>query len=615
MNDKYFCIEEELKKLPQSPGVYLMYDNKEIVIYVGKAISLKNRVRQYFQSGRGHNRSPKIEKMVSLISHFEYIVTNSEMEALVLEANLIKEYRPKYNTMLTDDKGYPYIKITTEEAFPRLFYSHTMKRDKAKYFGPYTNIRAVKDTIELLTTLYNLRRCNRKLPQDIGKERPCMYYQIHKCKAPCNGYISSVEYKANVQKAISFLNGDYKQAIKELEYEMKKNSDEMEFEKAAKIRDLINGIKHIVSKQRVSDGGVDDKDIIAMAYDENDTVVSVFFIREGKLIGREHFHMNSNNKESEEEVIASFMKQYYCGTPYLPKEIIIQNNINDKEILEDYLTSRKGQKVKITVPQKGDKNKLLDLAKENASLVLAQDIERIKRKEERTVGAANELATILGIESARRLEAFDISNISGYHSVASMVVFENGKPKKNAYRKFKLQTVSGPDDYASMKEVLTRRFTDPKLDVYPDVVMIDGGKGQVNIAHQVLDSLGIDIKVCGMVKDDNHRTRGLYYNNSEVNFNKGSQALNMITALQDEAHRFAIEYHKLLRSKDQVKSILDDIKGVGPQKRKQLMIYFKDINIIKTASVDELMQVKGINEAVAIAIRTFFNGEAREDDI
>lgn len=608
-----FDVEEELKKLPKSPGVYIMHSKNDDILYVGKAVSLHNRVRQYFQTGHGHGGSAKIARMVSQIAYFEYIVTGSEMEALVLECNLIKEYRPKYNTMMTDDKGYPYIRVTVEEAFPRFLYSHSMKRDHCKYFGPYTNARAVKDILELINKLYHLRTCNRRLPQDIGKDRPCLYYQIGQCKAPCDGRISQEDYGRQVQAALSFLNGNYRDILSQLQDQMKRQAEEMEFEKAAETRDLIESIRHIEDKQQMSKSSGDDRDVIAFAATEKDIVVTVFFVRDGKLLGRENHHMNGGSEEAFPEILAAFMKQYYSGTPSLPKEILVPELPDEQQILEAYLSERRGAKVQILVPQKGDKKKILDLATENARLVLSQDMERVRRQEKRTIGAANEIAQMIGIPSANRMEAYDISNISGVLSVASMVVFEQGKPKKNAYRKFRLRTVTGPDDYASMKEVLSRRFTDERMDVLPDVIMMDGGKGQVNVALMVLDSLGLDIPVCGMVKDDNHRTRGLYYNNEEVQFPKGSEAMLMVTALQDEAHRFAIEYHRQLRSRNQVHSVLDEIPGVGENRRKQLIRYFGEIRKIKEAEVETLMEVPGIPESVAKNIYTFFHVDAQEE--
>lgn len=604
-----FNIEDELKKLPKQPGIYIMHAANDEVLYVGKAINLHNRVRQYFRTGHGHNNSPKICRMVEQIAYFEYIVTASEMEALVLECNLIKEHRPKYNTMMTDDKGYPYIKVTVEEEYPRVLYSHNMKRDKSKYFGPYTNARAVKDTIELINKLYHLRTCNRRLPQEIGKDRPCLYHQIGQCDAPCNAMISRDDYRKNIDAAISFLNGNHKDIISKLEADMKHYAEELEFEKAAKCRDLIDSVKHISDKQLMENDNSDDADIIAYSSNETDTVVAVFFIRGGKLLGREHHHMNANNTDDIGETFAAFIEQYYLGIPYLPKEILLEAEASEKELLERYLSEKRGSRVTIRVPQKGDKKRLLMLAKENAELVLKQDMERIKRKEKRTIGACREIAQIIGVDSVSRMEAFDISNISGTLSVASMVVFENGEPKRNAYRKFRLKTVTGPDDYASMKEVLSRRFTDERMDVLPDVLMMDGGKGQVNVALMVLDSLGLDIPVCGMVKDDNHRTRGLYYNNREIQFGRGSEALMMVTALQDEAHRFAIEFHRQLRIKNQVHSILDDIPGVGPARRKALIKHFKDVDAIRRADVKELSKLPEIPESVAREIYAFFHTE------
>ena len=603
-----FDVEEELRKLPKSPGVYIMHSKNDDILYVGKAVSLHNRVRQYFQTGHGHGGSAKIARMVSQIAYFEYIVTGSEMEALVLECNLIKEYRPKYNTMMTDDKGYPYIRVTVEEAFPRFLYSHSMKRDHCKYFGPYTNARAVKDILELINKLYHLRTCNRRLPQDIGKDRPCLYYQIGQCKAPCDGRISQEDYGRQVQAALSFLNGNYKDILSQLQDQMKTQAEEMEFEKAAETRDLIESIRHIEDKQQMSKSSGDDRDVIAFAANEKDIVVTVFFVRDGKLLGRENHHMNGGSEEAFSEILAAFMKQYYSGTPSLPKEILVPELPDEQQILEAYLSERRGAKVQILVPQKGDKKKILDLAAENARLVLSQDMERVRRQEKRTIGAANEIAQMIGIPSANRMEAYDISNISGVLSVASMVVFEQGKPKKNAYRKFRLRTVTGPDDYASMKEVLSRRFTDERMDVLPDVIMMDGGKGQVNVALMVLDSLGLDIPVCGMVKDDHHRTRGLYYNQKEVPIARDSEGFKLITRVQDEAHRFAIEYHRSLHRNEGIHSMLDDIKGIGPARRKALMRHFKTIEEIKNADVDTLLSVPEITKNQAEEIYRFFHG-------
>ena len=602
-----FNIEDELNKLPHKPGVYIMHDENEAILYVGKALDLHNRVRQYFRSGHGHNNSPKILKMVSQISYFEYIITASEMEALVLECNLIKEYRPKYNTLMTDDKGYPYIMITINDDFPRIMKSHRMKRDKNLYFGPYTDNKAVNDTIHLIKKLFKIRNCNRDLDNRKNNDRPCLYYQIGECPGPCAGLISKEEYHKYIDKAASFLNGNTKDILKELTDQMKQQAADMEFEKAAETRDLIESINKISEKQRINATSTDDRDIIALARNNEDAVISIFFVREGTLLGRENHHMNIDVNDTDTEIITAFVKQYYMATPYIPKEILTVSPIEETELITEFLTDKKGQKVTILVPQKGDKKGLVKLASDNANLVLSQDIERIKRQEKRTIGACKEIADIIDKENVSRLEAFDISNISGYHSVASMVVFIDGKPKRNAYRKFRLRTVEGPDDYASMKEVLSRRFTNETLGDFPDVLMMDGGKGQVHIAEAVLNSLGLEIPVCGMVKDDNHRTRGLYYKDKEVEFKEGSEAIRMITALQDETHRFAITYHKLLRSNEQVKSILDDIKGIGTRRKKALLLHFKDIDAIKQASIEELAAVDGMNIKSATEVYNFFN--------
>ena len=605
--NEVFNIEEELTKLPHNPGVYIMHDENEAILYVGKAVDLHNRVRQYFRSGHGHNNSPKILKMVSQISYFEYIITSSEMEALVLECNLIKEHRPKYNTIMTDDKGYPYIKITISENFPRIMMSHRMGRDKSLYFGPYTDRSAVHSTVSLIKKIFSIRNCNKDLSFGKRDERPCLYHQIGQCDAPCAGYISEEEYHKKIEKAVRFLNGETKEILQELKAKMKNEAENMEFEKAAKTRDLIDSINKISEKQRVDNNGSEDRDIIALARNNEDIVISIFFVRDGTLLGRENHHMSSDTSDTESDIITEFIKQYYTGTPFIPKEILSETPVNEEELLTSFLSEKKGQNVYIIVPQKGDKKGLIKLAKDNARLVLEQDIERIKRAEKRTTLACQDIANMIGIDKASRMEAFDISNISGYHSVASMVVFENGKPKRNAYRKFRLKTVKGPDDYASMKEVLSRRYTDTKIGELPDVIMMDGGKGQVHIAEMVIDSLGLDIPVCGMVKDDNHRTRGLYYKDKEAVFPKGSEALHMITALQDETHRFAITYHKQLRSDSQTHSILDDIEGIGPKRRKALLLYFKDIEKIKSASIEEMEQIEGMNRKAAEAVYNFFN--------
>ena len=607
-----FDIQEELKKLPGKPGVYLMHDADDTIIYVGKAISLKNRVRQYFQTSR--NKGPKIERMVTHIARFEYIVTDSELEALVLECNLIKEHRPKYNTMLKDDKAYPYIKVTVNEDFPRILFSHQMKKDKAKYFGPYTSAGAVKDTIELLRKLYDIRSCNKSLPKEIGKDRPCLYYHIHQCKAPCQGYISKEEYGEQIKKAISFLNGNYNDMIKELTGKMTEAAEEMRFEQAAEYRDLIDSVRRIGERQKITNSDGEDKDVIALAMDKEDAVAQVFFIRNGKLIGREHYYLRIGEEEQKSEVLLTFMKQFYSGTPFIPREIMISEEIAEQELMEEYLSSKRGQKVRIRVPKKGSKEKMVELAERNAQIVLDQDRERIKREEGRTVGAVKEIARWLNLPSIDRIEAYDISNISGFQSVGSMIVYEKGKPKRSDYRKFKIKWVQGPNDYASMEEVLTRRFTHEGKDefdsfsIMPDLILMDGGRGQVNIALKVLKILGIEIPVCGMVKDDHHRTRGLYYNNLEIPIDTDSEGFRLITRIQDEAHRFAIEFHRSLRSKEQVHSLLDDIPGIGETRRKALMRKFKSIENIRDASLEELTETESMNAGSAQKVYEFFHG-------
>ena len=605
-----FSIEEELKKLPAKPGVYIMHDEKDAIIYVGKAVSLKNRVRQYFQSSR--NKGPKIEKMVTKIARFEYIVTDSELEALILECNLIKEHRPKYNTMLTDDKSYPFVKVTLGEAFPRVLFSRDMKKDKSRYFGPYTSAGAVKDSIDLVNKLFGLRTCNRNLPRDIGKERPCLYHQIHQCAAPCQGYISQDEYREKIKQAIAFLNGNFKETISDLEKKMKLASEEMRFEDAMEYRDMITSVKRIGERQKITDSDGEDKDIIAVAMEQDDAVIQIFFVRDGKLIGRDHFFLRIATGDAPSAVIQSFIKQYYMGTPFIPRELMLQEEIEDSNILEEWLTQKRGKRVYIRVPKKGTKEKLVELAAENARMVLSRDKERLKREEGRTIGAAREIARWLDLDTLNRIEAFDISNISGFESVGSMIVYEKGRPKRSDYRKFKIKTVKGANDYASMEEVLTRRFMRARelsegFTCLPDLIMMDGGRGQVNIALEVLQKMELDIPVCGMVKDDQHRTRGLYYKNVEIPIDRNSEGFKLITRIQDEAHRFAIEYHRLLRSKGQVHSVLDDIPGIGPTRRKALMKAYQSLDDMKNATVEELRSVPSMNGKSAQQVYEFFH--------
>ncbi len=617
-----FDIQEELKKLPGKPGVYIMHDEKDAIIYVGKAVSLKNRVRQYFQSSR--NKGAKIEQMVSRISRFEYIVTDSELEALVLECNLIKEHRPKYNTMLKDDKTYPFIKVTVTEPYPRILFSRTMKKDKSRYFGPYTSAGAVKDTIELLHKLYQIRTCQRTLPRDIGKDRPCLNYHIKQCLAPCQGYITEEAYRKNVNAAMDFLNGNYDPVIKMLTDRMNEAAEAMEFEAAIEQRELLNSVRQVAQKQKITASDGEDKDVVAVDIQDTDAVVQMFFIRDGRIIGRDHFYLRTAPQDTGSAILSSFLKQFYAGTPFIPREIMLPEEVEDAEVIEEWLGQKRGGRVHLRVPKKGTKEKLVELAAKNAHMILSQDKERIKKEEGRTIGAMKELSGWLSLPELVRVEAYDISNISGFESVGSMIVYERGRPKRSDYRKFRIKTVQGPDDYASMEEVLMRRFTHgleeqqelreknlekefSKFSIFPDLIMMDGGRGQVNVALRVLEKLHLSIPVCGMVKDDNHRTRGLYFHNVEIPIQQNSEGFRLITRIQDEAHRFAIEYHRSLRSKEQVHSILDDIEGIGPARRKSLMRTFQSLEAIRDAEIEELKKAPSMNELSARKVYEFFH--------
>ncbi|MBQ9611436.1 MAG: excinuclease ABC subunit UvrC [Lachnospiraceae bacterium] len=625
LNDK-FDIQEELNKLPKKPGVYIMHDSRDAIIYIGKAKVLHSRVRSYFRANIG--RGPAIDQMVRQIAWFEYIVTDSELEALILENNLIKEHRPKYNTLLVDDKTYPYIKVTMDEAYPRILISRTQKKDKAKYFGPFTSAAAVRDTIELLNHMYGLRDCRRVLPRDIGAERPCLNYHMQRCIGPCTGNVSEEEYRGRVDLAVQFLTGNYDVIIKDLTGRMQKASDDMNYEEAMRWRDLLHSVKQVAQKQKMSEGVGEDKDILGIALEEEnsdaDAVIQTFFIRDGRLIGREHFYMNHVGGKTRQEVLSEFMKQFYAGTPFIPRTIMIPEQIDDIELISQWLTARKEQKVTILVPQKGQKEKLVELAQQNAALILSKDRERFRREEGRTIGAVKEIAGLLNLKNADRMESYDISNISGFANVGSMVVYEKGKPKRSDYRKFRIKTVAGPDDYACMREVLTRRFThgiderrarneaglDQELGSFtkfPDLILMDGGKGQVNICLSVLEELGLDIPVAGMVKDDNHRTRGLYFHNEEIPIDTHGEGFKLITRIQDETHRFAIEYHRSLRSKAQVHSRLDDIPGIGPARKKALMRTFDSIEEIMNADPQRLSEIPEISEQQAQKIWEFFH--------
>lgn len=623
-----FVIEEELKKLPDQPGVYIMHDSRDAIIYIGKAVSLRKRVHQYFQPS--HDEGIKKAQMVKQIARFEYIVTDSELEALVLECNLIKEHRPKYNTMLRDDKTYPYIRVTLGEDFPRVLFSRQQKKDKSRYFGPYTSAGAVKDTIELVNKIYQLRTCNRNLPRDTGKDRPCLNYHIHQCTAPCQGYITKEAYRERVDAVVEFLNGNYAPVLKSLEEKMNTASANLEFEKAIEYRELLNSVRQIAQKQKITHTDGEDKDIIALAADDRDAVVQVFFIRDGKLIGRDHFYVKIGTEDTKAQILTTFLKQFYSGTPFIPREIMLPQEIEEQEVLADWLGEKRGSKVYIRVPQKGMKEKLVELAQKNAKMVLAQDREKIKREEGRTIGALKEIEQLLDMKGLNRVEAYDISNTSGFESVGSMIVYEKGKPKRSDYRKFKLRTVSGPDDYASMYEVLTRRFTHGMREMeemeekdlseeygsftrFPDLIMMDGGRGQVNIALRVLEELHLNIPVCGMVKDDNHRTRGLYYHNVEIPIDRGSEGFKLITRIQDEAHRFAIEYHRSLRSKEQVHSVLDDIPDIGPARRKALMKKYQSLEAIREATQEDLAQTDSMSPQAARSVYRFFREKEREN--
>lgn len=611
-----FDFNEELKKLPDRPGVYIMHDSSDEIIYVGKAVNLKNRVRQYFQNSK--NKSPKVSAMVSHIAYFEYIVTDSEMEALLLECNLIKEHRPKYNVMLKDDKTYPYIKVTTNEEFPRIFITRKYVKDKNRYFGPITDVTAAKETVELINKLFPIRKCKKKFPRDIGKERPCLNYHIGQCLAPCDNMVTKEEYAGIVDEVLAVLDGKYDYIIKYLEGLMYAASENMDFEKAAAYRDRISGIKKIMEKQKITNTGVGDSDVIAFSRAMDEALVQVFFIRGGKLSGREHFLINAPDYIDRSGIMTQFVKQFYSGTAYIPKELILEEELIEEEetaILE-LLESMRGSKVTITVPQKGDKHKMVELAARNAAITFERIGERIKKEQKQTIGALNEIKEALSLEKIPlRIESYDISNTQGFESVGSMVVFENGKAKNSDYRKFKIKTVIGSNDFASMKEVITRRllhYIKEKNETgsfarLPDMIFVDGGKTQITAATEAMDEVGIFIPVCGMVKDDRHRTRGLLYNGEEIELKSNSEGFKLITRIQDEVHRFAIEYHRKLRSDKQVHSILDDIEGIGPKRRKALMMHFGDIESIQNAEVEDLLEVEGMTIKAAESVYLFFH--------
>ena len=618
----HFDLEEELKKLPAKPGVYLMHNNKDEIIYVGKAVVLKNRVRQYFQSRK--NKTAKILKMIDNIAWFEYIVTDSEMEALVLECNLIKEYRPRYNTMLVDDKGYPFIRVSVQEDFPRVSMAREMKKDKSQYFGPYTSAGAVKETLELLHKLFKIRTCSKVLPRDIGKERPCLNYHMGLCAAPCQGYISKEEYGKSVDSIIRFLSGDFSDIVSSIEQKMKQASEDLDFEEAIRQRDLLDAVKHVAQKQKITDSGTqEDRDVIAVYKELDDAVVQVFFVRDGKMIGQDHFHMQIQEGTPRKEILRDFIMQFYSGTPFIPRELLLQDEPEDKEMIQEYLSRERGAKVTLTVPKRGQKERFLLLAGKNAKMIFDRDRDRFKREEARTTGAVREIENLLGLAGIVRMEAYDISNISGFESVGSMVVFSGGKPKKNDYRKFRIKTVTGPNDYASMEEVLTRRFEHGlkeaaegkeagRFSAFPDLILMDGGKGQVHSAEKVLKKLSLNIPVCGMVKDDHHNTRGLYYHDLEIDIDRHSEGFQLITRIQDEAHRFAITYHRGLHIQNSVHSVLEEIPGVGEKRRKALMRHFGNIDEIRNASEEEIAAIDEFNSRSAHQVYIYFHPEEAE---
>lgn len=609
-----FNIEEELKRLPEQPGVYLMKDASGHIIYVGKAINLKNRVRQYFRASKNH--SIKVIKMVQHIVSFEYIITRSEVEALVLECNLIKKYNPKYNIRLKDDKQYPYIKLTVQEPFPRMMIVRQMKKDGAKYFGPYTDVKAMWEIADIVKQTWKLRTCTRNLPKDIDKERACLNYHIGKCDAPCvSDGINQEDYNKIVQEVQNFLMGKYTEVIKGLKVKMEEASENLEFEKAAVYRDQISAVQKVEQKQNAVASSMADQDVIAFAKSPEDTLIQVYFVRQGKLVGREHFFLQGTEDETIENIFRDFVVQFYADATFVPKEIMIERVPSELEVLESYLSAKRGSKVQLITPQKGNKQGLMQLASKNAEVTLGQFGDQIKKEHQRTQGALQEIQEALGLNNLPyRMEAYDISNTQGIQSVGGMVVFEDGKPKKSDYRKFKIKSITGPNDYGSLEEVLTRRFeryqneqSENSFTKLPDLLLMDGGKGQVHIAEKVLAKYKLNIEVCGMVKDDYHRTRALLYRGEEIVLPSHSEGFKLITRVQDEVHRFSIEYHKKLRSKAQVQSVLDDIPGVGKERKKRLILHFKGIEQLRQASVDEISEIEGIPESVAYNIYNYFH--------
>lgn len=622
-----FDFEKQLKGLPENPGVYLMRNSLGEVIYVGKAKILKNRVRQYFQNSKNH--SEKVRNMVSNVAEFEYIITDSEMEALILECNLIKKYKPRYNILLKDDKYYPFIKITTNEEFPRIFVTRTYGKDGNKYFGPYTDAGAVYEVLELIKKVFPIRTCKKRIEEKGPFIRPCLNYQIKLCAGPCAGYISKGEYEKIINEIINLLNGKNTNIIKKLREDMESASQRLDFEKAAENRDKIRALETIIERQKIFTKNMEDEDFIHVYKDEKDVCAQIFFLREGKLIGREHFILENKAQYEDEEILGEFIKGFYSGTPKIPKAIYVPA-VEDGELLEQWLTVKRGSKVAIRIPKKGEKLEFLNMVKNNAKITLEQFKIKILQDKEIHRVAVMELIEALGIEEMpNRIEAYDISNIQGMDSVGVMVVFEDGKPKNSQYRRFKIKTVKGANDYDSMREILRRRFqhgleeiksikdrnlefSAGKFCVFPELILMDGGKGQVKVALEVLEELGIDIPVAGLVKDDKHQTRGIIYNNTEVIISNKRNAMNFITRVQDEVHRFAITYHRTLRDKRVLHSILEDIPNVGGTRRKELLKAFGDIDAIKKASIEELLETPSIDRKTAESIKDFFTKEEQK---
>jgi len=641
-----FDIQEELKKLPNRPGVYIMRDENDAIIYVGKANNLHNRVRSYFQKS---NNNVKTQHLSRCINHFEYLVTDTESEAFILENNLIKLHRPKYNIRLKDEKGYPYIKIT-KERLPRMMFSHQRGKDKAKYYGPFVSKGRVRELLDLVHKLWPLRRCAKQFPRDYNKDRPCLNHHIGQCKAPCNRLLGEEQYNQYLSEAERFIQGKTGNILSRLTTEMQEAAENMEFERAAELRDTIEALKLVTEKQKTETGG-DDRDVIAIARNEDEALLQIFFIRNGKLSGREHFIMTANGlgtdadverltdtpeetptgfknqpvenpqQDTDSDIIAAFIKQFYSEAAFIPKELSLVTAPTDQDSITAWLSGLAGRQVSLNIPQKGEKRDMVNLAQTNAELTMQQFGAHIKKETERNQLALNELCKALNLDShLARIEAYDISNTQGYESVGSMVVFENGKAKNSDYRKFRLKAVIGPDDYAGMEEIITRRLSRYKeshdaFSKLPDIIFVDGGKGQITAAEKALATVNLRIPICGMVKDDRHRTRGLLFMGEEAVLPRSSEGFKLVTRIQDEVHRFALEYHRKLRADSQVRSVLDDIPGIGATRRKELLKYFKSIEAIRQATFEELTQAPSMNKKAAEAVYAFFNTSQEKDEL